>query len=123
MAVYVHKSCERPQEITVCYACGALQDMRNGLGHGACSVCYTGLLAGWSGNQGRTCTYAKCGSVAVAEGRGRKLICRAHADHQDTARPSGMSARFDVVDMPIRPPLLNWNAYMWLQEHAPARLS
>ena len=116
MAVYVQKGQELPKEITVCYACGAFQDMRNGLGRGACSICYTGLLAGWSGNQGRTCSYAKCTDTAVARGRGRKPICRAHADHQGTALPSGMSARFDVVDMPIKPPLLNWAAYEWLQK-------
>lgn len=72
---------------TVCMACGASQCMGNGLGNGQCSLCYVGLLPGWSGSDG-TCTYKGCGSLAVARGRGRKKICAVHAAHQKIGQPN-----------------------------------
>lgn len=82
----------RPEcPIAVCMLCGAPQCHGNGLGNGQCSICYAGLLPGWSGNDA-SCQYTECKRPAamgfappvkaVARGRGGKMICRRHADHQ-----------------------------------------
>jgi hypothetical protein len=54
---------------------------------GRCPVCYIGYLSGWSRSYifkggPEVCSYAHCDEPAVAEGRGRKPICRHHAEHQ-----------------------------------------
>ena len=67
--------------VTTCKLCEAPQCMGNGMGNGQCSICFSGLLPGWSGSEG-TCGYKNCGKPAVARGRGRKYVCHAHAVHQ-----------------------------------------
>lgn len=69
---------------TVCLACGTRQCLGNGLARGTCSVCYVGLLPGWSGsNEGQHCSYKNCTSPAVARGsNGKRLVCVAHLDRQ-----------------------------------------
>lgn len=77
-----------------CLACGAEQCHSHGRGHGTCSVCYFGMLLGWSGNNnpdqpGRysssvrvdvLCAYKGCDAMAVytslpgAKGK----ACKAH---------------------------------------------
>jgi hypothetical protein len=53
---------------TTCMACGAAQDMKNGIARGACAVCYVGYLAGWHISSKReVCRYKGCGQKAVAE--------------------------------------------------------
>lgn len=78
-------SCSRA--IAVCKMCGSPQCMGNGLGCGQCSICYVGLLPGWSGSDGGRCAYVRCQGEPVARGRGRKLICKAHAEHQGVGKP------------------------------------
>lgn len=63
---------------TTCLACGTQQDMRNGIGRGACSVCYVGYLAGWYVNPKRSvCRYKGCGQIAIAED-GKWPVCKPH---------------------------------------------
>jgi len=63
--------------VTVCLACDTPQCLSNGLGSGQCSVCYVGLLPGWSGSK-RTCSYAGCRQQAIARGKRKKNVCREH---------------------------------------------
>lgn len=64
-----------------CKCCHAIVCHGYGLSRGQCPVCYVGLLPGWSGDNG-ICCYKGCGKEAVARGRGRKFVCKTHADHQ-----------------------------------------
>ncbi|MDO8611103.1 MAG: hypothetical protein Q7R95_11310 [bacterium] len=67
---------------TTCLLCGTRQCMGNGLGNGCCSICYHGLLPGWSGSEG-ICSYKNCGKVAVARGKqGKRYVCLEHAFKQ-----------------------------------------
>lgn len=69
--------------VTTCLACGSPQCMVNGLGRGQCSICYVGLLSGWSGND-KPCGYKGCSSRAVARvGNGaRAYVCASHLAHK-----------------------------------------
>ena len=63
---------------STCLACGTTQCLGNGLGHGACSVCYIGMLPGWSGTD-KPCGYKGCTHRAVAfVGGVPKVACQAH---------------------------------------------
>ena len=63
---------------TTCLACGSVQCMSNGLSNGTCSICYHGLLPGWSGND-QKCGYKGCEEKAVARApRGKKFCCAKH---------------------------------------------
>jgi len=66
---------------TTCLACGSRQCMGNGLGHGTCSICYIGLLPGWSGTD-RPCSYKGCNEKAIAlVGHGSHAYrCRTHLE-------------------------------------------
>jgi hypothetical protein len=59
-----------------CLACGSKQCMGNGAGNGQCSVCYIGLLPGWSGSTAQ-CQRARCTEQAVKIVRKRK-VCATH---------------------------------------------
>lgn len=75
---------------TVCLACGSPQCMSNGLGHGACGVCYHGILPGWSGWECK-CGYKDCGVQAVARIGGRpSQVC---AYHLERRKPGYVAAR------------------------------
>lgn len=63
---------------TICLMCGSRQCMVNGLGHGACSICYTGLLLGWSNGGRRKCGYRNCENVAVSSAPRVGFACRQH---------------------------------------------
>ncbi len=84
----------RACRVSTCLACGTEQCSSNGLGNGQCSVCYVGLLPGWSGSaSGQACSYKGCTSFAVARGRGRKRICADHLLHQKPAFHTDVAAR------------------------------
>lgn len=76
--------CDR--QVAICMMCGSPQCHGNGLGRGQCSLCYVGLLPGWSGSIGK-CSYARCGKPAVARGRGHRMVCKSHAEHQGIGTP------------------------------------
>jgi len=60
----------------VCKACLTVQCHSNGGGNGRCSVCYVGLLPGWSGtNCG--CSRKDCDQRAVAIAR-KRAVCANH---------------------------------------------
>ena len=64
-----------------CLACGSKQCSVNGLGRGQCGICLIGLLTGWSGSEGRQCSYAGCSAPAVVRVDGvNKLRCHMHVD-------------------------------------------
>ena len=71
---------------TLCLYCGSWQCMGNGLSRGQCPICYHGLLDGRYGSDAKCC-YKGCGLIAVARGRGRKPVCRNHAEHQGLVYP------------------------------------
>lgn len=64
-----------------CLWCGTPQCSSNGLGRGQCSVCYYGLLPGWSGGAaGQPCAYKGCADPAVVGSAPRKgKVCATHA--------------------------------------------
>jgi hypothetical protein len=64
----------RACRVSTCLACGTKQCSVNGLGCGQCSVCYNGLLTGWSGSNPGKCAYKGCQNESVARGRGRKAM-------------------------------------------------
>jgi hypothetical protein len=64
--------------IAVCDACGSPQCHGNGLGRGQCSICYVGLLPGWSGHD-RPCSRKGCRQRAVAEAPRAGNVCAEHA--------------------------------------------
>jgi hypothetical protein len=67
---------------TTCLACNTTQCMSNGLGCGQCSVCYVGILPGWSGSD-QTCAYKHCDKKAVARlGNVRKPVCKEHLEYK-----------------------------------------
>lgn len=68
---------------TTCLWCGSRQCMSNGLGNGTCSICFHGLLPGWSGTEGKICSFKNCNQPAIARGRqGKKYVCKDHVEHQ-----------------------------------------
>ena len=76
---------------TVCLACGSIQCMINGLAWGTCSICYIGLLSGWSDNGARKCQYKRCGNKAIAYCDGlHKFRCK---DHLERGKWQGYVAR------------------------------
>ncbi len=80
--------------VTRCLACGTEQCMVNGLSSGQCSVCFAGLLDGWSGSHfGQPCSYKGCAEAGVARGRGRKVVCLAHLERQQPKWKEGYAAR------------------------------
>jgi hypothetical protein len=71
---------ERAHRVVRCMACDTPQCIGNGLARGTCSVCYIGLLPGWSGSD-RTCSYAGCNEPAIARADGKnKYRCRKHLE-------------------------------------------
>jgi hypothetical protein len=86
----------RACRISTCLACGTRQCSVNGLSRGQCSVCFHGLLEGWSGSHsGQSCAYKGCANKAVARGRGNKLCCLSHMEHQQPGFIVNAMARRD----------------------------
>ena len=70
---YPSKYCPR----STCLACSTPQCLGNGLGGGTCSICYRGLLPGWSGTD-KPCGYKGCGERAVSEAPRVRYVCKSH---------------------------------------------
>ena len=71
---------------TICLACCSPQCMRSGLGRGQCSICYVGLLPGWSGSD-HACDYKGCAERAVARVGGiNKHVCFEHLKRKKEAK-------------------------------------
>lgn len=78
---------------STCMACGSRQCQGNGLSNGRCSVCYVGLLPGWSGNDGY-CQYKGCSHKAVACD-GKWYVC---AEHLERRKPGYVAAQLSQRD-------------------------
>lgn len=78
-----------------CLACGSPQCSSNGLGRGQCSICYVGILPGWSSWQ-QTCGYKGCGVQAVARIGGLPSAVCAH--HLERRKPGYIAARIAERD-------------------------
>lgn len=97
----------RACRVTTCVACGSDQCMSNGLGNGQCSVCYVGLLPGWSRFE-RPCRYSGCKAQAVAQD-GKWSVCAVHlekrkpgyVEKQIEARDRGAWTMKPAADVPI----------------------
>ena len=71
---------------STCLACGSTQCLGNGLGHGDCSICYIGMLPGWSGTD-RACGYKQCTQPAVAFVAGQvRVACKDHLERNGKAQ-------------------------------------
>lgn len=62
--------------VSICQACGTPQCLYNGLGRGQCSICFVGLLDGYSA---RRCGYAGCKDRAITAMPRVGYACRMHA--------------------------------------------
>ena len=85
-------SAGRVCDATTCAACGTRQCMSNGFGRGQCSVCYVGLLPGWSGFDQRVCGYKHCGRPAIASAERVHFVCSEHLERTKVAAGSVASA-------------------------------
>jgi len=72
-----HNGCSE----STCLACGTTQCSSNGLGHGACSICFVGYLPEWSHSSERMCRYKGCGKEAIARD-GMWPVCAAHLEQR-----------------------------------------
>ena len=100
-----------------CLMCGARQCHGNGGGSGQCRICYVGILPGWSGWD-QQCSYKGCLHEAVARGRGRKPVCRAHAERQGIGKQNPLPFYREVPDPAPVQSHWDWEAQRRQQERS-----
>lgn len=72
---------QRVCDATRCLMCGTRQCMANGLGKGACGICFVGLLVGWSGDK-QKCGIKSCDERAIARASRVGYGCREHVYYE-----------------------------------------